>query len=120
MKPCSEAGCPELLEDGGPPRCRVHARAIEHRRGSQRERGYTRSWELRRLRFLQRYPLCGMRPDGRSPIMSRCHEERRPTVATVVDHVAPHGGDLALFWDELNNWQALCAACHARKTAAGL
>jgi 5-methylcytosine-specific restriction protein A len=38
----------------------------------------------------------------------------------VVDHVIPHKGDRALFWDEANNWQALCARCHALKTNAGL
>jgi 5-methylcytosine-specific restriction protein A len=51
--------------------------------------------------------------------MSTCHEERRVTVATLVDHVVPHRGDPALFWD-VENWQSLCATCHARKTAAGL
>jgi 5-methylcytosine-specific restriction protein A len=52
--------------------------------------------------------------------MSRCHDEGRVTVATLVDHVVPHRGDIDLFWDELHNWQSLCAACHARKTTAGL
>jgi len=37
--------------------------------------------------------------------------------AVVVDHIIPHRGDLALFWDEKNNWQALCHRCHSRKTA---
>ena len=39
------------------------------------------------------------------------------TAATDVDHVKPHKGDAELFWDEAN-WQALCHACHSRKTAA--
>lgn len=38
--------------------------------------------------------------------------------ATVVDHVRPHRGDRRLFWDR-TNWQALCAPCHNKKTAAG-
>jgi shikimate kinase len=33
-------------------------------------------------------------------------------VATVVDHIKPHRGDQALFWDK-NNWQPLCTHCHA-------
>jgi 5-methylcytosine-specific restriction protein A len=37
-------------------------------------------------------------------------------VATVVDHIQPHKGDYVKFWDVLN-WQPLCRACHARKTA---
>lgn len=33
--------------------------------------------------------------------------------ATVVDHITPHRGDKALFWDSAN-WQSLCAECHSR------
>jgi 5-methylcytosine-specific restriction endonuclease McrA len=29
----------------------------------------------------------------------------------VVDHIIPHKGDKALFWDE-KNWQPLCKYCH--------
>jgi 5-methylcytosine-specific restriction protein A len=52
--------------------------------------------------------------------MSQCYDEGRVTACYQVDHVAPHRGDEVLFWDEINNWQALCAACGSRKTAAGL
>lgn len=31
--------------------------------------------------------------------------------ATVVDHITPHKGDSALFWDKAN-WQSLCKRCH--------
>jgi 5-methylcytosine-specific restriction protein A len=34
----------------------------------------------------------------------------------VVDHIIPHRGDQALFWDE-ENWQPLCLVCHNAKTA---
>ncbi|WP_231555339.1 HNH endonuclease [Paracoccus sanguinis] len=33
--------------------------------------------------------------------------------ADVVDHITPHRGDEALFWN-WSNWQALCAPCHNR------
>lgn len=33
--------------------------------------------------------------------------------ATVVDHVKPHKGDEALFWNT-GNLQSLCKACHDR------
>ena len=36
-------------------------------------------------------------------------------IATDVDHIKPHRGDVALFWKE-NNHQALCHSCHSRKT----
>jgi len=72
-----------------------------------------------RLLFLHRHPFCGDRPNGLAPVMSRCHDEQRTTVATQVDHVVPHRGDRTLF-DDANNLQPLCAACGARKSQAGL
>ena len=113
---CAEPGCPELVAAG---RCPVHARELERARGSTDARGYTKRWRRRSSLFRARYPLCGMRPNGRAPVMSECFATGRVTLATVVDHVVPHRGDHARFWDELENWQALCGACHARKTAAG-
>lgn len=83
-------------------------------------RGYTKQWARRSQLFLQQHPLCGMRPGERRPVMSRCFDEGRVTAAQQTDHVVPHRGDAALFWDEDGNWQALCAACGARKSQAGL
>ncbi|WP_320109629.1 HNH endonuclease [Rhodopseudomonas sp. P2A-2r] len=38
--------------------------------------------------------------------------------ASVVDHIIPHRGDRARFWDR-TNWQPLCTHCHAsRKQSA--
>ena len=37
-------------------------------------------------------------------------------MAQCVDHIAPHQGDDALFWDQ-TNWQPLCNGCHSAKTA---
>jgi 5-methylcytosine-specific restriction protein A len=37
--------------------------------------------------------------------------------ATDVDHIIPHRGNQKLMWDQ-SNWQALCHACHSRKTAS--
>jgi len=65
------------------------------------ERGYTYAWQKARAAFLVRYPLC-----------AQCERMGRTTVATVVDHVTPHRGDRALFWDS-GNWQSLCASCHS-------
>jgi len=117
VKFCADQTCNNRVERGY---CPEHARARNRARGSQRARGYTRRWESRARRFKARYPLCGMRPDGRPPVMSQCYDEGRITPAYQVDHVVPHRGDDDLFWDEINNWQALCAACGSRKTAAGL
>jgi 5-methylcytosine-specific restriction enzyme A len=57
--------------------------------------------------FLAQHPLC-----------AQCEREGRTTPATDVDHIQAHRGDPALLraW---SNLEALCHACHSRKTAAG-
>lgn len=70
-------------------------------RGSSTERGYGSRWRKARAAYLTKHPLCVM-----------CEAQGRVTAATVVDHIVPHRGDSALFWDSANNWQALCAPCH--------
>lgn len=85
-----------------------HPRPPDRDRSSSCERGYNYRWQQRSRRFLERHPLC-----------VRCHAAGRLEPATVVDHITPHRGDQRLFWDE-RNWQALCEACHNRKTGAGL
>ena len=88
-------------------------------RVSAYHRGYTKRWAKASLAFRVRYPLCGMRPGGQAPVMSQCHDDGRVTAAQQTDHVIPHRGDVGLFWNEAN-WQALCHACGARKSQAGL
>ena len=101
--------------------CPTHSGKQEHaRRGTAVERGYDWTWTKQAKQFLREFPLCGMRPGGQAPVMSRCHDEQRVTPTQVVDHVAPHRGDEMLFWDRERNWQALCRACHDAKTRAGL
>ena len=48
-----------------------------------------------------------------------CLKNGTLTPATVVDHIVPHRGDHALFWDK-QNWQPLCKDCHDRKTGQGM
>lgn len=70
-------------------------------------RGYDSRWRAARVNFLRQHPLCvGLMCKGRGDAIP----------ASIVDHVIPHRGDQALFWDE-NNWQPLCVSCHNRKTA---
>ena len=78
---------------------RQRARKAKHdrKRPNSRQRGYTREWEKARAEFLRLHPFCAM-----------CGCE-----ASLVDHVTPHRGDKALFWN-WNNWQALCTPCHSR------
>lgn len=66
---------------------------------------YGSRWQKARAGYLAHHPLC------------REHEKRGQYIpATVVDHIIPHKGDMAKFWDS-DNWQPLCAACHNAKTA---
>jgi 5-methylcytosine-specific restriction protein A len=57
-----------------------------------------------RAAFLHEHPMC-----------AHCTTEP----AAVLDHITPHRGVVALFWDQ-NNWQGLCLGCHGRKTAEEL
>ena len=52
-----------------------------------------RRWRRERRAFLMAHPLCRM-----------CEAIGRTSLATVVDHITPHKGDEALFWDH-GNWE---------------
>jgi len=117
MKPCRQAGCSILTQDRSG-YCPEHAALAEKRRQQQRaqydkrresaaKRGYGRKWQEAREGFLSRNSLC-----------VACKQRGRIEPATVVDHIKPHRGDMALFWDR-SNWQALCERCHNLKTARG-
>jgi 5-methylcytosine-specific restriction endonuclease McrA len=69
-------------------------------RESAYKRGYNKRWQKARLLYLKQNPLCVM-----------CYNQGLATTATVVDHITPHKGDNALFWDT-NNWQPLCKQHH--------
>jgi len=117
MQFCREQGCGELVPYG---RCAQHQPVGAHRyRPNARAQGYSSRWDAHSRAFRQRYPLCGMRPGGVLPVLSRCYDTGRTTRAQCVDHVVPHRGDARLMWDD-GNLQSLCGACHLRKIAAGL
>lgn len=66
---------------------------------------YGRKWRNERAKYLALHPFCIM-----------CETEGKRALATVVDYVVPHRGDLSLFWDR-ENWQALCAHHHNSEKA---
>lgn len=68
------------------------------------KRGYGHRWRKARASYLAKHPLC-----------VHCQQAGKVTVATDLDHIIPHRGDMVLFWDS-NNWQPLCKPCHSRKT----
>lgn len=61
---------------------------------------YSYRWQRASKAFLAEHPLCVF-----------CEKLGRVTPSSVVDHVKPHRGDEAMFWDS-TNWQALCKPCH--------
>lgn len=73
--------------------------------GTAAQQGYGARWQRARKVYLAAHPLC-----------VHCEAAGRTMAATEVDHVKPHRGDRALFWDA-TNWQPLCRSCHSRKTA---
>lgn len=60
----------------------------------------TKRWYRLRHHQLSKQPLCAL-----------CQKLGKVTAATVVDHVRPHRGDEALFFDA-GNLQSLCKPCH--------
>ena len=100
LKPCRHRGCPNLTDGIY---CEAHRKLYS--RPSAHKRGYTYRWNIAAKQYLREHPLCAI------------HLKRGHIVqATVVDHIKPHKGDMALFWDKAN-WQALCKECHDIKTA---
>ena len=100
-RPCSYSGCPELTSVYY---CETHQKKMDKeynkRRGSSASQGYDARWRKARKIFLNEHPFCNV--CGR--------------VATVVDHIKPHKGNMVLFWDR-SNWQSMCKTCHDTKTA---
>ncbi len=110
LHPCHHPGCSALTRERW---CERHAtnhqRRDRERRGSARDRGYTTRWDRYRKVFLAKHPLCVECASATSP---------RVTAATVVDHVRPHKGYHALFWDPANHG-AVCKPCHDARVDEG-
>nr|WP_288358226.1 HNH endonuclease signature motif containing protein [uncultured Pseudomonas sp.] len=68
---------------------------------SSTQRGYGYKWQKAREHHLAANPLCVY-----------CQRQGLVTAASVVDHITPHRGDMAMFWDP-ENWQSLCTSCHS-------
>jgi 5-methylcytosine-specific restriction protein A len=76
-------------------------------RPSAAKRGYGRRWQVSSKAYLAKHTEC-----------VECRRQGLLSVSEVVDHIVPHRGDMQIFWLR-SNWQALCKACHDRKTARG-
>lgn len=107
LRPCLHPGCPALVRDGWCDRHRPPKRVSRRRVSAAWHDWYSRRIWTQRLRPAQllREPFCRV-----------CAAQGLRTRATVVDHIAPHRGDWALFVDE-GNLQSLCKRHHDAKTA---
>ncbi len=80
-------------------------RLVQPARRSSAARGYGYAWRKLRGEFINENPLC-----------VRCLEAGRVVSAEHVDHIIPIARAPKRRFDKIN-LQALCASCHARKTA---
>lgn len=83
---------------------RVKAKRV--RKMNRTEMGYDARWAKYSKQYLAAHPLC-----------VECKKHGVITPSEHTDHIIPHRGDMALFWDPKNH-QALCRVCHGRKTAS--
>ena len=106
MRFCATPGCAVRVVKG---HCPPHALMREQGRPNvdTRRLYQTRRWRILRASVLQDDPLCRV-----------CHGHGVIEPAVDVDHIVPHRGEPFAFWDR-DNLQALCHACHARKTQRG-
>lgn len=68
-------------------------------RRTAHQRGYDHRWRKESKAFLAVNPWCVQLGDGCTRL------------ATLVDHIVPHRGDMVKFWNRAN-WQGLCDHCH--------
>jgi 5-methylcytosine-specific restriction enzyme A len=108
MQFCAEPGCGVLVLGG---RCPVHAprerRAhVVTYANTQRMYDSVR-WARLRREVIQDEPFC-----------RACRRAGRRSLTVDVDHIVPHRGNPAVFWDRAN-LQGLCKRCHTTKTNRG-
>ena len=102
---CLEPGCPALVPRG---RCQAHQKPDIRQNADVRTLYHTPQWQALKQQVRAEEPWC-----------RACLAAGVTVPGTQTDHIEPHRGSLALFWDR-DNLQNLCAECHARKTRQGL
>lgn len=92
---------PRFRPSGQAPRV-AQNREADRRRGSARERGYSSKWDKASAGHIANDPLCRY-----------CALIDVVEPATLTDHLYPHRGDQALFWNR-TYWISCCKPCHDR------
>jgi len=101
MKPPRICSCGKIVPSNVICLCQQRRRIeADKRRPNATDRGYDSAWRKARSAYLAKHSFCAM-----------CAAQGVTIPATVVDHIRPHRGNKALFWDP-NNWQPLCAPHH--------
>lgn len=109
-RPCLHGpSCTTLTRDGY---CSVHHPLHVRESSSNRPSHLTNLYSTHRWRNARTVYLANNRWCA-DPFS--VHHSLIPTLATRVDHIVRHRGDMNLFWD-ISNWQPLCQPCHDRKT----
>jgi 5-methylcytosine-specific restriction enzyme A len=101
LRECTYPGCHQLVSSG---RCTKHSR-IWCQPSDVKRLYNSRRWKELRAAQLIKEPWCG-----------DCVAKGIKTKATEVDHIKPHKGDSALFFDP-DNLQSKCKPHHSSKTA---
>jgi len=102
LRKCTYPGCNVLVHGG---RCVAHSTKRIVRDPAIKKLYNSPQWKSMRAAQLAREPWC-----------VDCLERGQPTLATEVDHIEPHHGDPALFFDE-KNLASRCKPDHSKKTA---
>lgn len=84
-RPCRHGGCRVLTTEGY---CEKHKPTANAGRLSSAARGYGYKWRQSSKLYLAKHPYC-----------AECARQGRRELATEVDHIVPHKGDMKLFWD---------------------
>lgn len=91
---------------------------LQIQRARQREERTHDRYRLMYKMAEWRDPIVGIRARRlvEEPTCRECRRMKRAVIATDVDHVIPHNGNMALFLD-YENTQSLCKSHHSMKTA---
>jgi 5-methylcytosine-specific restriction enzyme A len=109
FRPCAQPGCITLVISG---RCKSHSLDHALKRDSKVKRMYnSRQWQ--RIRK-QQLALSVIPSLAGFPLCRECLKEGQITEATEVDHVHPHRGDEAKFFQ--GPFDTLCKRHHSSKT----
>lgn len=105
LRYCAMPGCRAIVPAG---RCAQH----------QPREGDRPNVDVRKLYRSPRWARLRRSVQQADPFCASCRSEGRLEVWTDLDHIQPHRGDLARFWD-VTNLAGLCHRHHAQKTGRG-